>query len=64
MEASLVRSRQKHLLRLVLEFHLNTHLLEGPENLAMEEAVNLISDILSISEDPLQVELQVLESLN
>ena len=64
MQASLVRSRQKHLLRLVLEFHLNAHLLEGPENFAVEETVNLLPDILSITEDPLQVKLQVLESLN
>ena len=45
MKASLVRSCQKHLLRLVLEFHLNAHLLEGPENLAVEETVYLLPDI-------------------
>jgi len=45
MKASLVRSCQKHLLCLVFEFHLNAHLLEGPENFAVEEAVNLVPDI-------------------
>ena len=63
VEACLVRGCQKYLLSFVLEFHLNAHLLEGAEYLAVQEAVNLLPDTFRIAEDSLHVEFQVLQSL-
>jgi len=44
VQPGLISSGEEDLLRFVLEFHLHAHLLKGPEDLAVKEFIQLITE--------------------